>query len=97
MKHTATQALVTIAIAAAIVVAVKVVQARAGDMAPEYKACHAGNIAACTKWRIRACRDGNPAARDYDEAQKQAEPFEWCAARYSGSQYRFCLNGSPDR
>jgi len=31
MKHTATQALVTIAIAAAIVVAVKVIQARAGE------------------------------------------------------------------
>jgi hypothetical protein len=31
MKHTATQALVTIAIAAAIVMAVKVIQARAGE------------------------------------------------------------------
>jgi hypothetical protein len=67
--------------------------------APEYKACHTGNIAACKRWRVRACRDGNPAACDYDEAQKQSDPMEWCAQRYpdSASQYRFCLNGSPDR
>ena len=67
--------------------------------APESKACHAGNIAACTKWRVRACRDGNPAACDYDEAQKQGNPSEWCAQRYpnDASQYRFCHNGSPDR
>jgi hypothetical protein len=66
--------------------------------APEYKACHAGNTAACKQWRVRACRDGNPAACDYETAQKQSNPSEWCAQRYSGgSQYRFCLNGSPDR
>jgi hypothetical protein len=65
--------------------------------APEYKACHAGNLTACAKWRARACRDGNPAACDYDQAQKQSDPAEWCAARYQASQYRFCLNGSSDR
>jgi hypothetical protein len=68
-------------------------------MAPEYKACHAGNMAACKQWRVRACRDGNPAACDYDEAQKQSDPSKWCGQRYpnDASQYRFCLNGSPDR
>jgi hypothetical protein len=72
-------------------------QAASSSAPPEYKACHAGNIAACTKWRTRACRDGNPAACDYDEAQKQADPMEWCAARYyGGGQYRWCVNGSPD-
>jgi hypothetical protein len=71
--------------------------ANAAATAPEYKACHAGNVAACKQWRIRACRDGNPAACDYEEAQKQSDPAEWCAQRYEASQYRFCLNGSPDR
>jgi hypothetical protein len=33
-------------------------------------------IAACTKWRVRACRDGNPAACDYDEPQKQKVRFD---------------------
>jgi hypothetical protein len=67
--------------------------------APEYKACHAGNVTACKQWRVRACRDGNPAACDYDQAQKQSDPIEWCSKRYpnDASQYRFCLNGSPDR
>jgi hypothetical protein len=78
-----------------------VVSAASADnaMAPEYKACHAGNSAACTKWRVRACRDGNPAACDYDEAKKQSEPSTWCAQRYpdNAGQYRFCYNGSPDR
>jgi hypothetical protein len=48
------------------------VQAAPPDNRPqEYEACHAGNKAACTKWRVRACRDWNPAACDYEEAQKQ--------------------------
>lgn|SRR5262249_10302789 len=66
---------------------------------PEYKACHAGNRAACKRLRVRACHNGNPAACDYDEAQKQNDPMEWCGQRYGAipSQYRFCLNGSPDR
>jgi hypothetical protein len=73
-------------------------------LAPEYRACHAGNHAACKHWRDRSCYDdANPAACDYYEAQKQKEPIDdWCAARYlsrdSGSApaYRWCLNGSPD-
>jgi hypothetical protein len=68
--------------------------------APEYKACHGGNIAACKRWRDRACRDGNRAACDYDEAQRQADPSGWCTKRHPNepaSQYRFCVNGSPDR
>jgi hypothetical protein len=62
-------------------------------------ACHFGDKAACTKWRVRACRDGNPAACDYDEAQKQNNPMNWCGERYGAipADYRFCLNGSPDR
>ena len=69
------------------------------NLPPEYDACHGGNRAACKRWRVRACRDGNPAACDYDEAQKQSNPMDWCGQRYGNipSQYRFCLNGSPDR
>jgi hypothetical protein len=86
-------------LATAVFLTTPVVSAHAAAMAPEYKACHAGDRSACKKWRVRACRDGNPAACDYDEAQKQPEPFEWCSKRYpnDASQYRFCLNGSPDR
>ena len=43
------------------------------------------------QWRVRACRDGNPAACDYDEAQKQSDPSEWCAKRYPMS---FCSTGT---
>ena len=44
-------------------------------LAPEYKACHAGNVAACKRWRDRSCGDdANPAACDYYEAQKQERP-----------------------
>jgi len=66
---------------------------------PEYDACHGGDLAACKRWRVRECRKGNPAACDYDEAQKQSNPMDWCGQRYGNipSQYRFCLNGSPDR
>jgi hypothetical protein len=74
--------------------------------APEYKACHAGNRAACKHWRDRSCYDdANPAACDYDEAQKQKEPMDWCAARYQSDDtryideaaaYRWCVNGHPD-
>jgi hypothetical protein len=85
----------TLLTAAAIVLTVA--SAHAGGTAPEYKACHAGNVSACAKWRARACRDGNPAACDYDQAQKLEDPMTWCAERYGGSQYRFCVNGSPDR
>src|SRR5262249_26920148 len=35
------------------------------ELAPEYKACHTGDTTACKRWRVRACRDGNPAACDY--------------------------------
>ena len=69
-------------------------------VAPEYKACHGGNAAACKHWRERSCNDdANPAACDYDEAQKQKEPAEWCEQRYpdNAPAYRFCLNGSPDK
>jgi hypothetical protein len=66
---------------------------------PEYEACHAGDRAACKQWRVRECRDGNSAACDYDEAHKQCDPMKWCVDRHypKASQYRFCLNGSPDR
>jgi len=49
--------------------------------------------------RVRECRDGNSAACDYDEAHKQRDPMKWCVDRHypKASQYRFCLNGSPDR
>lgn len=71
-------------------------------LAPEYKACHSGNVAACKHWRDRSCNDdGNPAACDYDEARKQKEkdPLEWCEQRYpdNAAAYRWCANGSPDR
>ena len=71
-------------------------------IAPEYKACHAGNLAACKHWRDRSCNDdANPAACDYYEArkQKQKDPIEWCEERYpdNAAAYRFCANGSPDR
>jgi hypothetical protein len=74
-------------------------EAEASDLPPEYEACHGGDKAACTKWRVRACRDFNPAACDYDEAQKQSDPMNWCGERHGAipSQYRFCFNGSPDR
>ena len=71
--------------------------------APEYKACHNGNLAACKHWRDRSCNDdANPAACDYDEARKQSDPVEWCKARYldgldDAPAYRWCLNGSPDK
>ena len=70
--------------------------------APEYKACHAGNNAACKHWRDRSCNDdANPAACDYEEALKQKDPFEWCEKRYpadnNAAAYRWCINGSPDR
>ena len=82
----------------AAAIAVLAVQAHAAT-APEYKACHAGNTTACKKWRVGACRDGNPAACDYDKVQKQSDPIEWCAQRYpnDAGQYRFGVNGSPDR
>jgi hypothetical protein len=68
-------------------------------IAPEHDACRAGNRAACKHWRDRSCiDDANPAACDYDEAQKQKDPTEWCGARYSDSAaYRFCVNGNPSR
>jgi hypothetical protein len=72
-------------------------------IAPEYKACHAGNLAACKHWRDRSCNDdANPAACDYYEARKQKEkdPIEWCEQRYAAimaAAYRWCANGSPDR
>jgi hypothetical protein len=69
-------------------------------IAPEYKACHAGNLAACKHWRNRSCNDdANPAACDYEEAKKQKDPFEWCSQRYGeqAGAYRWCINGSPDR
>jgi hypothetical protein len=62
-------------------------------------ACHFGDKAACTKLRVRACRKGWRAACDYDEAQKQNDPMNWCGERYGAipADYRFCLNGSPGR
>jgi hypothetical protein len=69
-------------------------------IAPEYKACHAGNLAACKHWRDRSCNDdANPAACDYSEARKQKDPSEWCSQRYpnNAGAYRWCINGSPDR
>jgi hypothetical protein len=69
-------------------------------VAPEYKACHGGNVSACKRWRDRSCSDdGNPAACDYEEAQKQKDPSEWCSQRYqdNAAAYRWCVNGSPDR
>ena len=74
-------------------------------VAREYKACHAGNVAACKRWRDRSCLDdANPAACAYEEAKKQKDPFEWCSQRYlqdTGNEgagaYRWCVNGSPDR
>jgi hypothetical protein len=69
-------------------------------VAPEYKACHGGNVAACKRWRDRSCRDdGNPAACAYEEALKQKDPGEWCSQRYhdDAAAYRWCVNGSPDR
>jgi hypothetical protein len=71
-------------------------------IAPEYRTCHAGNLAACKHWRDRSCNDdANPAACDYYEArkQKQKDPIEWCGERYpdNAAAYRFCANGSPDR
>jgi hypothetical protein len=91
--------LATTALVAVVVIVLAVAVHGAERIAPEYKACHAGDTAACKRWRVRACRDGNPAACDYDKAQKQGDPIKWCAQRYpnEASQYRFCLNGSPDR
>jgi hypothetical protein len=80
------------------VAALLATSAMAAGQPPEVKACVAGNRAACAKWRIKACRDGVKAACDYDIAQKQSNPSEWCQARYEGGgEYRWCLNGSPDR
>jgi hypothetical protein len=36
-------------------------------------ACHAGNIAACTRWRERECHAGNRAACDYYVARKKKD------------------------
>jgi hypothetical protein len=69
-------------------------------VAPEYKACHGGNAAACKRWRDRSCKDdANPAACDYDEGQKQKDPLAWCLKRYEDNPaaYRWCVSGSPDR
>jgi hypothetical protein len=69
-------------------------------IAPEYKACHGGNLAACKRWRDRSCNDdANPAACDYYEAQKRKDGLEWCEQRYrdNAGAYRWCANGSPDR
>jgi hypothetical protein len=89
-------------IAAAAFVALAGSTSPSQAIAPEYKACHNGNLAACKHWRDRSCNDdGNPAACDYDEARKQKEkdPTEWCEERYrdNAAAYRFCANGSPDR
>jgi hypothetical protein len=68
--------------------------------APEAAACFSGNKAACEHWRARSCQaDGNPAACDYNEAQKQKDPTAWCSQRYGDNApaYRFCANGSPNR
>jgi hypothetical protein len=68
--------------------------------APDANACRAGNAAACKHWRVRSCfADANPAACDYDEAQKQKDPAEFCSQRYGdyAPAYRFCVNGSPER
>jgi hypothetical protein len=92
MKHLLT-------ITAAVFIALTNVSA-SHAIAPEYKACHAGNRAACKHWRDRSCNDdANPAACDYYESLKQKEPSGWCGQRYpdNGAAYRWCLNGSPDR
>jgi hypothetical protein len=83
-------------------IAILALMSQANAAAPEYKACHAGNLAACKHWRDRSCNDdGNPAACDYYEArkQKQKDPIEWCQDRYpdNAAAYRFCANGSPDK
>jgi hypothetical protein len=73
--------------------------ANAFSMPPEYKACHAGDRAACKKWRDRECRKGTNSACDYDTARKQADPAAWCSEHWGGAsawEYRWCLNGSPD-
>jgi hypothetical protein len=93
MKH-----LLTIPIAAAFIAITNVSASLA--IAPEYKACHAGSLAACKHWRDRSCNDdANPAACDYYEAHKQKDPIEWCSQRYpdNAGAYRWCVNGSPDR
>jgi hypothetical protein len=69
-------------------------------VAPEYRACNSGKLAACKQWRDRSCKDdANPAACDYDEARKQKDPIGWCQQRYpdNAPAYRWCANGSPDR
>jgi|SRR5215813_13222303 len=64
----------------------------------EFKACHAGDRAACKRQRVEDCRHGEQSACDYDKAQKQDDPYQWCGQRYKEAwQYRYCLNGSPDR
>jgi hypothetical protein len=62
-------------------------------------ACHAGDVAACTRWRDRECRAGERAACDYYVARTKKDPREWCSEQYpdDAASYRFCLNGSPDR
>jgi hypothetical protein len=61
-------------------------------------ACHSGDTAACTRLRVDACRGGEQSACDFEKAQKQSDPYKWCGKRYKVAwQYRFCLNGSPDR
>jgi hypothetical protein len=50
--------------------------------APEYKACHSSDAAACKHWRDRECGAGNAAACGYDKAQKQSDQSEWYAQRY---------------
>jgi len=37
--------------------------ANAFSMPPEYKACHAGDRAACKKWRDRECRKASRSSR----------------------------------
>jgi hypothetical protein len=71
----------------------------ATSLPPEYAACHAGDTAACAHWRERDCRNGVRSACDYDVARKQPDPMTWCVEQHypEAWQYRYCLNGSPDR
>jgi hypothetical protein len=60
--------------------------------------CHNGDLAACKKWRERACAVGWTAPCLYDQAREQEAPGIFCEQHTNNAaSYRFCLNGSPDR
>ena len=63
-------------LAAVAMITALTVSAPAFAIAPEYKACHAGNLAVCKHWRDRSCNDdANPAACDYSEARSRKTPL----------------------